>query len=130
MTRAEEIKLLQSLKGDTYFGHLFGPDQIDAMCHNIENDYPIELGVELFTGSDVAKDNVRLRDRIAGMKKTDVIAATTLLRKAVEHMDESLDLVAESLIGRKNCLRIKLNENIALTEDDREELIRIIDQTL
>ena len=47
MTREEEIKTLQSLKGNTYFGQVFDNDTIDQMCANIKNDFGIECGVEL-----------------------------------------------------------------------------------
>ena len=48
MNRQEEIKVLQSLKEDTYFAQVFKPDTIDAMCRNIENDFPLDCGVDLF----------------------------------------------------------------------------------
>lgn len=54
MEKVKEIELLQSLKGDTYFAQLFGDEQIDAMCENIRNDFPIEHGLNLFEGSLVA----------------------------------------------------------------------------
>ena len=51
MTREEEIRTLQSLKGDTYFGQIFDNDTIDRMCDNIKNDFGIECGVELLEKS-------------------------------------------------------------------------------
>ena len=48
MNRQEEINVLQSLKEDTYFAQIFKPDTIDAMCRNIENDFPLDCGIELF----------------------------------------------------------------------------------
>lgn len=48
MTRQEEIDVLQSLKEDTYFAQVFKPDIIDAMCRNIENDFPLDCSIELF----------------------------------------------------------------------------------
>lgn len=48
MTRQEEINVLQSLKEDTYFAQVFKPDTIDAMCSNIEKDFPIDCGVNMF----------------------------------------------------------------------------------
>lgn len=47
MKKQDEIQILQSLKGhgkgETYFGDYFKDDDIDQMCENIKNDYPIEL---------------------------------------------------------------------------------------
>ena len=44
MEKKQEIEILQSLKGDTYFAEYFGGLDIDIMCANIKNDHPIELG--------------------------------------------------------------------------------------
>ena len=44
MTKQEEIDILQSLKGDTYFAQFFGSKDIDQMCQNINNDFVIEGG--------------------------------------------------------------------------------------
>lgn len=44
MTKQEEIDILQSLKGDTYFAQFFGIKDIDQMCQNISNDFAIEGG--------------------------------------------------------------------------------------
>ena len=43
MTKQDEIEVLQSLKGDTYFSQFFTSNDIDQMCQNIRNDFPIEL---------------------------------------------------------------------------------------
>ena len=48
MTKQEEIDILQSLKGDTYFAQFFGSKDIDQMCQNINNDFAIEGGADLF----------------------------------------------------------------------------------
>ena len=127
MTRADEIKALQSLKGDTYFAHLFDDAQIDAMCENIKNDFPIECGIDLFAGSEVAKENARLTAAIQRQRDNDCDAALAILRKSVEHDDDGMDAIAHMLIGIKNCLRLKLAHNIALSSDDREALLNIID---
>lgn len=42
MDKQQEIKILQSLKGGTYFNQFFSSDDIDKMCENIRNDFPIE----------------------------------------------------------------------------------------
>lgn len=127
MTRAEEIKALQSLKGDTYFAHLFSDAQIDAMCENIKNDFPIETGIALFEESEVAVKNHILKERVAKLKEEDCAAAIAILEKASEHADESMDAIAHRLIGVKNCLRLKIHHKFNLTNADREALLNIID---
>lgn len=127
MNREQEISVLQSLKGDTYFAQLFGDEQIDAMCQNIRNDYPIECGLEIFQGSQVAKENARLKGKLADRWQAEEAAAKAILRKAGDHYDETLEDVAERLVGRKKCLRLKLQDNLPLTDDDRDELLRYLE---
>jgi hypothetical protein len=128
MQKEKEIEILQSLKGDTYFAELFGDEQIDAMCENIRNDYPIECGLELFQGSPVAKENASLKGKLASRWAAEEAAASAILIKAGEHYDATLEDVAERLVGRKKCLMIKLRDAIPLTEDDRGELLKMIEQ--
>lgn len=126
MEKAKEIELLQSLKGDTYFAQLFGDKQIDAMCENIKNDYPIELGLSLFEGSLVAKENAELRKQLTRHAKWEESAAEGILLKANEHMDDLLAYIAESLIGSEKCLAIKLRLALPLSEEDRDTLVKLL----
>lgn len=126
MEKVKEIELLQSLKGDTYFAQLFDDQQIDAMCTNIRNDHPIEYGLNLFEGSLVAQENIKLKDQIARFQKIAETVAKTLLVKAGEYSDDVLDNQAERLIGYKKCLAIKLHSAIPLSEEDRDTLIKLL----
>ena len=126
MEKAKEIELLQSLKGDTYFAQLFGDQQIDAMCENIKNDYPIELGLDLFEGSSVAKENAELRKLFTRCAKWEESVAKDILLKANEHMDDSLEDLAERLIGHAKCLTIKLQYALPLSEKDRDTLVKLL----
>lgn len=128
MEKAKEIELLQSLKGDTYFAQLFGDEQIDAMCENIRNDYPIEYGLNIFEGSSVAKENAELKKWLTRRAKLEESVAKDILIKANDHSDDSLKDLAERLIGHKKCLVIKLRLALPLSEDDRNELLKIIEQ--
>lgn len=128
MEKVKEIELLQSLKGDTYFAQLFGDGQIDAMCQNIRNDYPIECGLKLFQESPVARENAKLKSQVAQLRQVDETVAKTLLIKANEHLDDVLEDLAECLIGHNKCLAIKLQSALPLSEDDRDELVKIIEQ--
>lgn len=46
MDKQSEIKVLKSLKGETYFNQLFTGEEIDQMCENISNDFAIECGID------------------------------------------------------------------------------------
>lgn len=126
MEKAKEIGLLQSLKGDTYFAQFFDDQQIDAMCENIKNDYPIELGLNIFEGSFVAKENTELRKQLTRHAKLEESAAESILLKANEHMDDSLAYIAESLVGSDKCLAIKLRLALPLSGEDRDILVKLL----
>lgn len=128
ISKADEIKALQSLKDGGYFADQFTADQIDAMCANIRNDFPIMHGIDMFEHSEVAKERARLTAEVQRLKDTDCDAALAVLRKAEEHHDEGMDIIAGMLVGQKNCLRLKLANGIALTEGDRDSLLNIIDK--
>lgn len=106
MEKVKEIELLQSLKGDTYFAQLFGDQQIDAMCENIRNDYPIECGLNLFQCSPVAKENTELKRRLAACYEREETIAKGILIKANDHLDDTLEDLAERLIGHQAPLRV------------------------
>lgn len=126
MEKVKEIELLQSLKGDTYFAQLFGDQQIDAMCENIKNDHPIELGLNLFEGSSVAKENTELKKQLACCAKREEFAARGILLKANEHLDSILEDLAIHLIGHKKCLVIKLQSALPLSEEDLDTLVKLL----
>lgn len=126
MEKVKEIELLQSLKGDTYFAQLFNDKQIDAMCENIKNDYPIELGLNLFESSPVAKENAELKKQLSNRAKREELVAEGIILKATEHLDESLEDLAEQLIGYKKCLATKLRLALSLSVEDRDTLIKLL----
>ena len=126
MEKVKEIELLQSLKGDTYFAQFFGDNQIDAMCENIKNDYPIELGLNFFENSPIVKENAELKKQLSNHVKREELVAEGLILKASEHLDESLEDLAEQLIGYKKCLAIKLRLALSLSVEDRDTLINLL----
>ena len=126
MEKAKEIELLQSLKGDTYFAQFFDDQQIDAMCENIKNDYPIEFGLNIFEGSSVAKENAELRKQLTRHAKLEESVAKDLLYKANDHLDSLLEDLAEQLIGHEKCLAIKLQNALPLSEEDRDTLVKLL----
>ena len=70
MKKQDEIQILQSLKGhgkeETYFGGYFKDDDIDKMCENIKNDFPIELDTNFNKKSEVME-----RKLVEERKKAD-----------------------------------------------------------
>lgn len=126
MEKVKEIELLQSLKGDTYFAQLFDDQQIDVMCENIKNDYPIELGLNLFESSSIAKELAELKKQLACCRGREESAAEGILLKANEHLDTSLEDLAARLVGYKECLTIKLRLALPISGEDRDTLVKLL----
>lgn len=128
MTREEEIKTLQSLKGNTYFGQVFDNDTIDQMCENIKNDFGIECGVELLEKSkrvEKAESNMRrlqhenndLHDAIDKLIK--LIFEGLYANAACHYTEKQLELI----IGKKDVIVYKLKYNVGLDDKEREFVI-------
>lgn len=129
MTREEEIKTLQSLKGNTYFGQVFDNDAIDKMCENIKNDFGIECGVELLEKSKrVEKAESDMR-RLQHENK-DLEDVKDKLMYIIFHLmfnnDVSLEYVATYLhntIGIAETCIYKLKYEAPLFDKEREFVI-------
>lgn len=114
MTKQEEIKTLQSLKGDTYFAQYFKDSDIDIMCENIRNDLPIEFGT-FFTIWSVTIDDERkeFRNKI-----------TSLVSKAITLAhDPEMEKIFEDAIGKMELIKVKRENNIPLTNNEIDYLI-------
>ena len=58
MDKQTEIKTLQSLKGDSYFNEFFNTHDIDQMCENIKNDFPIEMSCQFHAQIEALKKQI------------------------------------------------------------------------
>lgn len=121
MEKVKEIELLQSLKGDTYFAQLFDDSQIDAMCENIRNDYPIEFGLSLFS-----KETAALKEKLDDYKKQAKYVAKELLVAADNYTDSSFEDLAARLIGHNKCIIVKLQQGLPLTQEECDTVIKLI----
>ncbi len=59
MNKEQEIAVLQSLVGDTYFNQFFGKQDIDRMCENIKNDFAIEMGCQFNQKAAIFQQQVK-----------------------------------------------------------------------
>lgn len=59
-TKQDEIDILQSLKGDTYFSQYFKDEDIDQMCENIRNDFPIECGCKFSRSEAILQERLKM----------------------------------------------------------------------
>lgn len=128
MTREEEIRTLQSLKGDTYFGQIFDDNAIDQMCDNIKNDFGIECGVAILEESkrvEKAERNARailLENKDLQDDKDKLIA---LLFAAVrgDASTEYAEKQLQCIIGIKNVVVYKMKYEVDLNKEEREFII-------
>ena len=134
MTKIEEIKVLQSLKGDTYFAQVFPNKVIDQMCDNIKMDFALDNGIETFEYSSAAqmyKGKVReLRQNIG-----ELMSENEALRKINKDLLELLVLSAlkagfkydsneyksiVALAGVRYIILAKIKHGYALTDKEKE----------
>lgn len=121
MTRQEEIKILQSLKGDTYFSQYFGSVDIDTMCENIKNDFPIELNCHFNKKSEVLeKELVTQRE---SSKKKLVSFANNIITSMYSNEGADIYKVVENCIGKDAIIKFKFQQKIELNYEEIEYLV-------
>lgn len=120
MTRQEEIKTIQSLKGDTYFAQKFGQD-IDQMCQNISNDFPIELDCQ-FVAKEKALQEQLIAQQVASKDRLLSFAHDIIL--AISGCDDEIYEVVEGYIGKVEIIKFKHSQGIDLNGDEVDYLVK------
>lgn len=118
MDKQTEIKTLKSLKNDTYFAAFFGED-IDQMCQNIRNDYPLELGCTFSKKAEVLEKKLHEEQKAHDQDMLDFVE-NMLITEA--QGGNSLN-VAMKKIGMDNTIKIKRKNKIALSEEEIDYLV-------
>lgn len=120
MRKQEEIQVLQSLKCDTYFAQKFGSD-IDQMCENIKNDFPIEMGCMFMTETEA------LKKALAQTKKKadeELLAfAQEIILNICNYDDTEVYKTVKSYIGIEAVIKYKHSQNIELNEEEIDYLV-------
>lgn len=122
MTKQEEIDILQSLKGDTYFAQFFGSKDIDQMCLNISNDFAIEGGCG-FSQKAEALERIN-----ADLKKEFQQKIHDLGMELIKVLDKGFDKDAiyqlvEGEVGIDAIIKYKHKEGLKLTNDELNYLV-------
>ena len=123
MTQKQEIEILQSLKGDTYFAQCFSEKDIDQMCQNIANDFAIEKDCDF---CDKWLETARsLKCEMNAEKETTV-------RKIIEYANPScndeLYHYCESLCGQMYIIETKRRIGMSLFDEEVDFLIKMAKQ--
>lgn len=120
MDKQQEIKILQSLKGATYFNQFFSSDDIDKMCENIRNDFPIEYNSSFYakaeslqkTLNDAKKTQTEFNEAIAH-RLIDICVGETAL----------FDSVLIDLSSRLSIIKYKRKQGYSLSNEEIDFLI-------
>lgn len=122
MTKQEEIDILQSLKGDTYFAQFFGSKDIDQMCQNISNDFAIEGGCGF-------NQKAETLERInSDLKKEFQQKIHDLGMELIKILDKGFDedaiyQLVEGEVGIDAIIKFKRKEGLKLTNDELNYLV-------
>ena len=118
MKKQDEIQILQSLKGhgqgDTYFGQFFKDEDIDKMCENIKNDYPIEMET-MFNDKAEIMENRIVKERRESNEQLLRLAAEIL-----NHINDPMKIYAaiKNVIGLPNILKAKYDNKVDFTKEE------------
>ena len=132
MDKQTEIRLLQQLKGDTYFNQYFNNQDIDQMCENIKNDFSIEYDCQFASkvvelkkklNAVVDEQHQELKHAIQEAKKKLTLFATDALM-VEDGIDKTISEVCYEFIGRLETIKIKAERNISLDPEEIEYLIK------
>ena len=122
MTKQEEIDILQSLKGDTYFAQFFGSKDIDQMCQNINNDFAIEGGCRFIQKAETL-------ERInADLKKEYKQKINDLGMEIIKILDRGFDedaiyQLVEGEVGINAIIKFKFKNNLELTDKEIDYMV-------
>lgn len=134
MTKTEEIKTLQSLKGDTYFAQVFPNHVIDQMCENIKTDFALDNGIEIFEYSLAAQSwkakYISLKDALNDVQSEDEslkrinkalleMLVLTALQAGLSYDSEEYKQIV-SLVGKRYIILAKIRHGYALTDKEME----------
>lgn len=122
MTKQEEIDILQSLKGDTYFAQFFGSKDIDQMCQNISNDFAIEGGCG-FNQKAEALERIN-----ADLKKEIQQKIYDLGMELIKILDKGFDedaiyQLVEGEVGIDAIIKFKRKNNLDITDKELDYMI-------
>ena len=122
MTKQEEIDILQSLKGDTYFAQYFRSNDIDQMCQNISNDFAIEGGCRFIQKSEaLERINADLKNEIQQKIHYLGMELLNIINKGLNEGD--IYQLVESEVGIDAIIKFKHKQDMKLTDKEIDYLV-------
>lgn len=121
MDKKQEIEILQSLKGDTYFANFFGAHDIDQMCENIKNDFGLEHCCQFYQKASIFEQQVKEEQKKAQESKQ------TFVKGFISDFDGEIpNEVYERLldaVGQLFIINYKREQDYSLTEAEIDWLV-------
>lgn len=120
-TKQDEIDVLQSLKGDTYFSQYFTNEDIDQMCENIRNDFAIECGCN-FSKKETVLNQCLKKEREASKERLKSFAFLGIdLFK--ERIDEEYIAYLTEFVPMKDIINYQRKNGYPLIECEIDYLV-------
>lgn len=122
MNKKQEIEILQSLKGDTYFVDFFGSHDIDQMCENIKNDFGLEYCCQFYQKASIFEKQVKEE------QKKVVEVKQNIVKGLIEDFEGTIpaniyDRLLDA-VGQLFIINFKREQNYPLTEAEIDWLVR------
>lgn len=122
MTKQEEIDILQSLKGDTYFAQFFGSKDIDQMCQNISNDFAIEGGCEFSQKAEaLERINADLKKEFQQKIHNFGMELIKVLDKGYD--EDAIYRLVEGEVGIDAIIKFKRKNDLSLTDKEIDYMV-------
>lgn len=122
MDKQQEMEILQSLKGDTYFNQFFSNEDIDRMCQNIANDLSIELDCDFNRKSVILQKN--LTEAVEYYRKEMKCHAKEIITALDGDIPECLYDVLWYMVGKIELIKMKREKGYKLTDKEIDYLIK------
>ena len=138
MDKQTEIKTLQSLKGsDSYFGEFFNAHDIDQMCENIKNDFPIEMNCQFHAQIEALKKQIANMEvvhkeeieKLEANHKTEMEAFGKKLIVENEMYVDNIYETLENQFGSKFIINTKFQAKQQLSDDELSYMIAIMNKS-